>query len=72
MMVKYVSIAYALSSMIVVQLLTYLLSVLHPAFSFEEDTHIKLRPSKLISDTNHHNKESLFLINMLEISVNVL
>jgi len=39
---------HSLSSIIVVQLHTYLLSALHPAFSFEEDTHIKLRPSKLI------------------------
>jgi len=72
MMVKYVSIAYALFSMIVVHLLTYMLSVLHPVFSFEEDTYVKLRPSKLKSDTNYLNKESVFLIIMAKISVNVL
>lgn len=72
MMVKYVSIAYALSSMIVVQLLTYMLSVLLPAFSFEENTHIKLRPSELKSVKNHLNKGSFFLTIMVKSSVNVL
>jgi hypothetical protein len=61
MMVKHVSITYALSSVIVVHLLTYMLSVLHPAFSFEEDTHMKLRPSKLKSDTNNLNLSNVEL-----------
>jgi hypothetical protein len=56
MMVKYVSISCALCSVTVVQLLMYLLSLLHPASSLEEDTLVTLRPSKLKSHSKHHNK----------------